>query len=89
MADGTGDAEHASVHPLHASGRRRRLALRASHESVRHGKPEVLARLERGDEGTQVSTRSRRDANQKASRDLDWLNKGVFISDGARRAGRR
>ena len=56
--------------------------------SVRHGNPEVLARLARGDEvdagdytfraATQIET---------ASRDLDWLNKGVFISVGARRQG--
>ena len=56
--------------------------------SVRHGSPEVLARLARGDEvdpsdytfraSTQIET---------ASRDLDWLNKGVFISVGARRQG--
>ncbi len=56
--------------------------------SVRHGGPEVLARLARGDEvdpsdytfraSTQIET---------ASRDLDWLNKGVFVSVGARRRG--
>jgi hypothetical protein len=56
--------------------------------SVRHGSPEVLARLARGDDvdaheytfraATQIET---------ASRDLDWLNKGVFISVGARRQG--
>jgi hypothetical protein len=54
--------------------------------SVRHGSPEVLARLARGEEvdpdeytfraATQIET---------ASRDLDWLNKGVFIGVGARR----
>jgi hypothetical protein len=57
--------------------------------SVRHGSPEVLARLARGDDvdardytfraGTQIET---------ASRDLGWLNKGVFTSVGARRPGR-
>ncbi len=56
--------------------------------SVRHGSPKVLARLARGDDvdareytfraATQIET---------ASRDLDWLNKGVFISVGARRQG--
>jgi hypothetical protein len=56
--------------------------------SVRHGSPEVLARLARGEEvdpgeytfraATQIET---------ASRDLDWLNKGVFIGVGARRQG--
>jgi hypothetical protein len=54
--------------------------------SVRHGSPAVLARLARGEEvdpgeytfraATQIET---------ASRDLDWLNKGVFIGVGARR----
>lgn len=55
--------------------------------STRHGSAEVLARLARGvdvDAGeytfrasTQIET---------AATDLDWLNKGVFISVGARRA---
>jgi hypothetical protein len=52
---------------------------------VRHGSAEVLARLARGEDvdageytfrtSTQIET---------AARDLDWLNKGVFISVGAR-----
>ena len=55
---------------------------------VRHGSPEVLGRLARGDDvdaseyvfrtSTQIET---------ASRDLDWLNKGVFISVGGRGPG--
>ena len=55
---------------------------------VRHGSPEVLARLARGDEvdaseyifrtSTQIET---------AAPALDWLNKGIFISVGARRDG--
>jgi hypothetical protein len=54
---------------------------------VRHGSAEVLARLGRGDEvdaseyifrtSTQIET---------AAPDLDWLNRGVFISVGARHA---
>jgi hypothetical protein len=54
--------------------------------SVRHGSPEVLARLARGDE-VDPSDYTFRAATQieTASRDLDWLNKGVFISVGARR----
>ena len=53
--------------------------------SVRHGSPEVLARLARGDE-VDPSEYTFRAATQieTASRDLDWLNKGVFISVGAR-----
>jgi hypothetical protein len=56
--------------------------------SVRHGSPEVLARLARGDE-VDASDYTFRAATQieTASRDLDWLNKGVFVSVGARRPG--
>jgi len=53
---------------------------------VRHGKPDVLERLARGDDvdageytfrtSTQIET---------AAPELDWLNKGVFISVGGRR----
>jgi hypothetical protein len=56
--------------------------------SVRHGSPEVLARLARGEDvdagdytfrtSTQIET---------AVPELDWLNKGVFISVGGRQAG--
>jgi hypothetical protein len=56
--------------------------------SVRHGSAEVLARLGRGDDvdaseyvfrtSTQIET---------ASLDLDWLNKGIFISVGGRQVG--
>jgi hypothetical protein len=55
---------------------------------VRHGSAEVLARLSRGEEvdateyvfrtSTQIET---------AAPDLDWLNKGVFISVGGRQLG--
>jgi Protein of unknown function (DUF3237) len=52
---------------------------------VRHGPAEVLARLSRGEDvdpreytfPTQIVT---------ASPDLDWLNKGVFVSVGGRQA---
>jgi muconolactone delta-isomerase len=57
-------------------------------QGVRHGSAEVLARLSRGEEvsaseyvfrtSTQVET---------AAPDLDWLNKGVFISVAGRRVG--
>jgi len=53
---------------------------------VRHGSPEVLARLARSDDvdaneytfrtSTQIET---------AAPELDWLNKGVFIAVGGRR----
>jgi hypothetical protein len=54
--------------------------------SVRHGSPEVLARLARGEE-VDASDYTFRAATQieTASPDLGWLNKGVFISVGARR----
>ena len=55
---------------------------------VRHGSAEVLGRLAHGEDvgaseyvfrtSTQIET---------ASRDLDWLNKGVFISVAGRRPG--
>ena len=55
---------------------------------VRHGSPEVLARLARREDvdageytfrtSTQIET---------AAPDLDWLNKGVFVSVGGRRSG--
>ena len=55
---------------------------------VRHGSPDVLARLGRGEDvdpgeytfrtATQIET---------ASQELDWLNKGIFISVGGRGAG--
>ena len=56
--------------------------------SVRHGSPDVLARLARGEDvdaneytfrtSTQIET---------AAPALDWLNKGVFISVGGRLPG--
>jgi hypothetical protein len=56
--------------------------------SVRHGSAEVLARLGRGEDvdaseyvfrtSTQIET---------ASLDLEWLNKGIFISVGGRQVG--
>jgi muconolactone delta-isomerase len=56
-------------------------------QSIRHGTPEVLARLTRGEDvdpgeytfrtATEIET---------AAPDLDWLNKGIFISVGGREA---
>jgi hypothetical protein len=55
---------------------------------VRHGSAEVLARLGRGGD-VDASEYTFRTSTQieTASRDLDWLNKGVFISVGGRRQG--
>jgi hypothetical protein len=54
-------------------------------QSVRHGPPEVLARLASGEE-VDASDYTFRAATQieTASRELAWLNKGVFISVGGR-----
>jgi len=55
--------------------------------SVRHGSPEVLARLARGDDvdAGEYTFRASTQIETAASR-LDWLNKGVFISVGGRHA---
>ncbi len=55
--------------------------------SVRHGPPEVLARLGRG-EDVDPSEYTFRAATEieSAAPGLDWLNKGVFISVGGREA---
>ena len=56
--------------------------------SIRHGSPEVLARLGRGEDvdpseySFRTSTRIETGAG-----DLDWLNKGIFISVAGRQAG--
>ena len=55
---------------------------------VRHGSAEVLARLARG-EDVDASEYTFRTSTQieTAAPDLDWLNKGVFVSVGGRQAG--
>jgi Protein of unknown function (DUF3237) len=55
---------------------------------VRHGSPEVLERLGRG-EDVDASEYTFRTSTQieTASRELAWLNKGVFISVGGRLQG--
>ena len=56
---------------------------------VRHGSAEVLARLARGEdvdaERVHLPHRDRR--SRPPPRELDWLNKGVFISVGGRQPG--
>ncbi len=54
---------------------------------VRHGSAEVLARLGRG-EDVDASKYTFRTSTQieTAAPDLDWLNKGIFISVGGRQA---
>jgi hypothetical protein len=55
---------------------------------VRHGSPEVLARLCDG-EDVDASEYTFRTSTQieTACRELDWLNKGVFVSVGGRLPG--
>jgi Protein of unknown function (DUF3237) len=55
---------------------------------VRHGSAEVLARLSRGEEvdATEYVFRTSMQI-ETAAPDLDWLNKGVFISVGGRQLG--
>jgi Protein of unknown function (DUF3237) len=56
--------------------------------SVRHGSPDVLARLARGEDvdATEYTFRTSTQI-ETAAPELDWLNKGVFISVGGRRPG--
>jgi hypothetical protein len=55
---------------------------------VRHGSPEVLARLAHG-ENVDASEYTFRTSTriETACRELDWLNKGVFVSVGGRLPG--
>ena len=55
---------------------------------VRHGSPEVLARLAHG-EDVDASEYTFRTSSQieSGAPDLDWLNKGVFIGVGGRHTG--
>jgi Protein of unknown function (DUF3237) len=55
---------------------------------VRHGSAEVLERLARGNDvdASEYVFRTSTEI-ETASRDLDWLNKGVFISVAGRRRG--
>jgi hypothetical protein len=55
---------------------------------VRHGSAEVLARLGRGDDVDPSEYTFRASTQiEAASGELDWLNKGVFISVGGRCPG--
>jgi hypothetical protein len=57
-------------------------------QSVRHGPAEVLARLARGvDVDASEYTFRAATRIETAAPELDWLNKGVFISVGGRRPG--
>jgi len=56
--------------------------------STRHGNPEVLARLARGEEvdASEYTFRASTQIETSAV-ELDWLNKGVFVSVGGRQPG--
>ncbi len=55
---------------------------------VRHGSPEVLARLARGEDVDATEYTFRTSTRiETAAPALDWLNKGVFISVGGRQPG--
>jgi hypothetical protein len=54
---------------------------------VRHGSTEVLSRLARGEDVDASEYTFRTSTHiETAARQLDWLNKGVFISVGGRQA---
>jgi len=55
---------------------------------IRHGSPEVLARLGRG-ERVDASEYTFRTSTliETAATELDWINKGIFISVGGRQPG--
>ena len=56
--------------------------------SVRHGSAEVLARLARGDDVDASEYTFRASTKiETASLELEWLNKGVFVSVGGRKSG--
>jgi hypothetical protein len=56
--------------------------------SVRHGSAEVLARLGAGEDVDASEYTFRTSTRiETAARDLDWLNKGIFISVGGRQPG--
>jgi muconolactone delta-isomerase len=55
--------------------------------SIRHGSPEVLARLGRGEDVDPSEYTFRTSTRiETAAADLDWLNKGIFISVAGRQA---
>ena len=57
-------------------------------QSIRHGSPEVLARLGRGEDVDPSEYTFRTSTRiETGAADLDWLNRGIFISVGARQAG--
>jgi muconolactone delta-isomerase len=63
------------------------LAVRS--DGVRHGPPDVLARLARGEDVDAAEYTFRTSTRiETAVPDLDWLNRGIFVSVGGRLPGR-
>ena len=57
-------------------------------EGVRHGSAEVLARLAHGEQVAPSEYTFRTSTRiEAAAADLDWLNKGIFVSVAGREAG--
>jgi Protein of unknown function (DUF3237) len=57
-------------------------------QGVRHGSPEVLARLGRGEDVDASEYTFRTSTKiETAAVGLDWINKGIFISVGGRQPG--
>jgi hypothetical protein len=56
-------------------------------QGIRHGSAEVLARLGRGEDVDASEYTFRTSTKiEAAARQLDWLNKGIFVSVGGRQA---
>jgi muconolactone delta-isomerase len=63
-------------------------ALQVRSRSVRHGSPDVLARLARGEEVDPHEYTFRASTQiESSAAELEWLNKGVFVTVGGRRPG--
>ncbi len=57
-------------------------------QGVRHGSPEILERLARGEDVDAAEYTFRTSAKiETGAANLDWLNKGIFISVGGRKPG--
>jgi muconolactone delta-isomerase len=84
LADRPARRHRARRDPLHAAdGRRDLLYVRS--QAIRHGPPEVLARLARGEDvDAREYTFRAATRIETAAPALDWLNKGVFVAAAAR-----
>jgi hypothetical protein len=62
--------------------------LYAQSRGIRHGSPEVLARLARGEDGDAGEYTFRTTTQiETAAPEFAWINKGIFISVGGRQPG--